>query len=59
MKQLQLGSMGPPKGGLGGNHILTLLVDWEKTDFINFSEQGWGLTQVGVYRVPQDPYWHY
>ena len=23
MKQLQLSSIGPPKGGLGGNHVLT------------------------------------
>ena len=33
MKQLQLGSMEPPKGGLGGNPVLTPSDDSEKLIF--------------------------
>ena len=57
MKQLQLGSMEPPKGGLGGNPVLTPSDDSEKLIFLYFFEQDWELTHVGVNRGPQDPNW--
>ena len=46
MKQLQLGSMGPQMGVLGGNHVLTPSDDIEKLFFKFFqarsgTELGW------------------
>ena len=46
-----------PKGGLGGNHVLTPSDDSKKLILKYFFEQDRGLTQVGVNRDPQDPHW--
>ena len=57
MKQLQLGSMEPPKGGLGGNPVLTPSDDSEKLIFYIFMSKIGDWPRLESIGVPQDPNW--
>ena len=57
MKHLQLGSMAPPKGGLGGNPVLFPSDDNEKLIFYIFMSKIGDWPWLESIGGPQDPNW--